>query len=285
MAKQKYWDGTKWVQVAPSMKEFNEHKAEKVHQGEVHGLRTNTKKELEFFDGVKWNKAYYKAFDDNSGSPGSPYLIAGDEGAGFFGEVPATDLITGSELSSELGLTQGNLQFSDEPWLKFYYENKIQFVAKKPIRYSLPWDSIDQVGAVKGTIITIGNKEYKVRLLKGANQDLTTIYEGSVLHNSEWNRLMIQIHEESIDKVWGSPNNVESDIGSWNHSLGSGKQGMYNDIDLDLTGSGRETLCQEIIDGTDILTRGRDGVTNSRKRSKNYAFGYNGFRPVLELIQ
>lgn len=28
MAKQKYWDGTKWVQVAPSMEEFNEHKAD-----------------------------------------------------------------------------------------------------------------------------------------------------------------------------------------------------------------------------------------------------------------
>lgn len=28
MAKEKYWDGTKWVQVAPSMQEFDEHLAE-----------------------------------------------------------------------------------------------------------------------------------------------------------------------------------------------------------------------------------------------------------------
>lgn len=33
MAKQKYWDGTKWVQVAPSMKEFTTHLADDVKHG------------------------------------------------------------------------------------------------------------------------------------------------------------------------------------------------------------------------------------------------------------
>ena len=33
MAKEKYWDGTKWVQVAPSMQEFDDHLADDTAHG------------------------------------------------------------------------------------------------------------------------------------------------------------------------------------------------------------------------------------------------------------
>ena len=39
------------------------HLAEKVHQGEIHGLRTNYKTGLEYFDGENWEWAGRKAFD------------------------------------------------------------------------------------------------------------------------------------------------------------------------------------------------------------------------------
>jgi hypothetical protein len=54
MAKQKYWDGTQWVQIAPSMQEFESHKADDMpHQFTDttdtktyrYGFKTNTAKD------------------------------------------------------------------------------------------------------------------------------------------------------------------------------------------------------------------------------------------------
>ena len=46
--------------------DFNEHKAEKVHQGEIHGLKLNAEKELEYFDGVEWKASDWKNIDLNT---------------------------------------------------------------------------------------------------------------------------------------------------------------------------------------------------------------------------
>ena len=59
--------------------------------------------------------------------PGPKTLIAGDMTAGFFGEVPTTELFSGTELSSMIGLTAGTAQHSTQPWLKFAKDNKIIF--------------------------------------------------------------------------------------------------------------------------------------------------------------
>ena len=45
---------------------FDEHLAEKVHQGEIHGLKLNTEKELEYFDGVEWKASDWKNIDLNT---------------------------------------------------------------------------------------------------------------------------------------------------------------------------------------------------------------------------
>ena len=83
--------------------------------------------------------------------PGSQELIAGDMTAGFFGEVPVTELITGDDLATQIGLTQGTSQFSNEPWLKFALDDNIIYVAKKPYRHTVSWEHIYQAGAVYGT--------------------------------------------------------------------------------------------------------------------------------------
>ena len=108
--------------------------------------------------------------DDLLGSPGSPYLISGTMQEGFFGEVPASELITGDALASECGISQGTSQFSSEGWLKFAYQGKIQFVAKKPIRHSISWDAINTANCVYGDsgdkTVVIGGKTYKVTLMR-----------------------------------------------------------------------------------------------------------------------
>lgn len=272
------------------------HKADDVSQGEIHGLRVNiSTKELEFNDGEKWKEAYWKVPDDISGSPGSPYLLSGTMEEGFFGEVPASELITGDALASECGISQGTSQHSTAGWLKFAYKGEIQFVAKKPIRHSISWDAINTANCVYGDsgdkTVVIGGKTYKVTLMRALEptNDPKTAASGSsgaVNHHSEWNRLMCQIHEEAVNGSWGYPDNIESDIGILEHSLGSGSQGMYSDADLILaSGDGRRSWCQEMSTSTSSrLYRGNGGVSFSYGYTSSNAGSAYGWRPVLKLV-
>ena len=109
-------------------------------------------------------------FKDIWGTPGSAKLIAGDGEEGFFGEVPASELITGDALASECGISQGTSINSTAGWLKFAYKGEIQFVAKKPIRCSISWKAINTAKCVYGDsgdkTVVIGGKTYKVTLMR-----------------------------------------------------------------------------------------------------------------------
>ena len=222
-----------------------------------------------------------KNIDDTSGSPGNPMLIAGDMNAGYFGVVPASELITGDALASMVGISAGTSQFSSEGWLKFAYQGKIQFVAKKPIRHSISWNDINIANCVYGDkTVNIGGLTYKVRLMRGANIDPTGAREGSVNHNSEWNKLMLPIHINAKDKSWAYPNNVEADVPYWGID--------FTDADL-LThenyGNGSYAWCQEEgLINVQRLYRGGSGVSSSNSISRLSSSFLFGFRPVLELI-
>ena len=135
---------------------------------------------------------------------GPQELIGGNMTAGFFGEVLSSEFITGDQLITELGITQGTSQYSDTPWLKFALDGEIVYIPKKPIRHSISWEHIYQAGAVYGTgdngtypsggnrlqnaIVNIGDDSFKVTLLKGANSDPvasnTTGYDIDWTHQS-----------------------------------------------------------------------------------------------------
>lgn len=234
-------------------------------------------------------------YDDLTGSPGSPFLIAGDMQEGFFGEVPSSELITGDALASQVGISQGNSQHSAAGWLKFAWKGKILFIAKKPIRNSISWDAINTAKCVYGDsgdkTVEIGGLTYKVRLMRAlepSNDPKTTASanSGTVNHYSEWNRLMCQIHEQAIDKSWDYPDNIENDIGILEHNLGSGRQGMYSDADLVVkSGDGRASWCQEMGTSTPYrLHRGDLGVSYSISDTSSHTNSYFGWRPVLELV-
>ena len=219
--------------------------------------------------------------------PGPATLIAGNMQAGFFGEVSASELISGTDLASLVGISQGTSQNSTAGWLKFAWQGKILFVAKKTFRHSISWDHINSANAVYGSkSVVIDGLSYKIRLLKGANKDPAGAYNGAICHNSEWNRLMLPIHQEAINKNWAYPNNVENDIPVWAHNLGTGTQGMYTDEDL-LThydfGSGSYSWCQEVAESAaDRVYRGGDGVSDSFSYTSSDSYSYYGWRPCLE---
>ena len=236
-----------------------------------------------------------QAYDDLTGSPGAKNLISGTMEEGFFGEVSTTALITGDALASQVGISQGTSQHSTAGWLKFAYKGKIQFIAKKPIRNSISWDAINTAKCVYGDsgdkTVVIDGKTYKVTLMRALEptndpKTVASANSGEVNHGSEWNRLMCQIHEEAINGSWEYPDNIESDIGILEHSLGSGSQGMYDDADLVVkSGDGRVSWCQEMGTSTSgRLVRGSDGVSNSYNGTSSDAGSYYGWRPVLELV-
>lgn len=204
--------------------------------------------------------------------------------AGYYGEVPAKDFITGDELARRIGLTAGVSQFSDEPWLKFVYLGKIEFVAMKPFRYSISWNDINAVGAVFGnkTINVRGNR-YKIRLMKGKTegmQDDQSAYGGTICHNSEWNRLMYPIHLNMSSGKWRYKLNLDDYIYDFGY--------RYDDKDLltdEQYGKGSISWCQECGDSTESrLFRGEDGVSCSYSYPADFVWEQCGWRPVLELV-
>lgn len=215
---------------------------------------------------------------------------------GFFGEVPASELITGDALASECGISQGTSQHSTAGWLKFAYKGEIQFVAKKPIRHSISWDAINTANCVYGgsedRTVVIGGLTYRVRLMRAlepTNDPKTTVSatSGVINHYSEWNRLMCQIHEQAIGGSWDYPNNIENDIGLLEHNLGNGTQGMYNDTDLGVkSGNGRFSWCQEMSTSASLrLHRGSTGVSHSNSNTSSNTTSIYGWRPVLRLVE
>lgn len=183
--------------------------------------------------------------------PGSAIPIAGNSAYGFWGEVTTAQLITGADLCTEIGLTQGTLQHSTEPWLKFTLNGKMLLVTKKTFRHSVSWNAINAVGAVWGEkIIEIGSVKYRVRLLS----------------TREWNDLMYPIH---IDHPSGAPN--------WANYTDQDLL-MHNDY-----GNGSNSWTQT-KGGTYRIYRGYGGVTTSNSYKPSDTSYTRGYRPVLEVL-
>lgn len=239
-------------------------------------------KEARNKDTVLW-----PSINDIIGAPGNRRLLAGNMQAGWFGEVPASDFITGDELANLVGITAGTSQYSDEPWLKFAYKGSVLIVSKKPIRYNLTWDNINAANCVYGDkTIDIGDKKYQVMLMRGIGEDvqpnpktLNQAYNGAACHNSMWNKLMLPIHQKAPD-TWRYLDNVKSPTENWNVG--------YTDADLVTNssgGNGSYSWCQETIYEWDARsTRGRSGVSFSDAYFSYSTNNDYGWRPCLQLI-
>lgn len=219
--------------------------------------------------------------------PGPEYVVAGDRINGFFGEVSANDLIDGDSLASDLGLTAGTGFNSDAGWLKVIYQKAVLFVAKRPFRYDLSWEDIYNVGAVgplaeapNGSVdqdaeIEIDGNTYKIRLLKGGEDDTEDDKEGAYGQN-EWNTIMyslIACREDGhlgakVGQLWANYSNDDLGIGG------------QSDPD------GRRCWCQETDpnDSDRRVYRGAFHVSDFDTVSATSSNALYGWRPVLQLI-
>lgn len=229
--------------------------------------------------------------DDNNlyvaeSGPGTKWLIKGDLKLGYFGEVSSSELLKASELADQLELfNMGIPAIEHITWLKFAYNYRFLFIAKKPIRHTVSWESIYVNGLVYGTDDTGLQKVaytqvnqartvhkdghlLRVRLLKGASDDV------SKLGGREWNDLIYRVYSgDPSGSNWA--NFTDEDLGT-NNAPGS------------------NSWVQERYETTNIepsfILRGgysSSGIHNAtRLRNLNHLIvsGYNGWRPCLELV-
>ena len=190
---------------------------------------------------------------------GNVELIGGDTSAGFFGEVPASELFTGTELSGLIGLSAGTNVNSNEPWLKFIIDGEIIYVAKKHYKNSVSWNHINAANAVyddeTSKIVSKDGNDYRVTLIRGANTDPSG---ASGPHDlSEWDRLMYKV---SVNDPEGTP---------W---------ASYTDIELDITGA--YTWCQE-TSTTNRVVRGYASLVYFYAPAPAYFTSSSRWRPAL----
>jgi len=237
---------------------------------------------------------------------------------GLISDGSGGTVFNGSSLAQAVGISQGALMEVNTPWMKFSWNGKILFVPLKPIRRSISWDSIYQAGAVYGTgtdisdgeaymlendpyynpeervtqnaNVTVDGKNYIVRLMRGAASDPQDSWNdsdrGSVGPENEWNHLILPLHERAPD--------------NFNYNVYAGTP--TDDWDINLTdedlrthyllGLGSYSWCQEYSDwiseddnGEQIrrVYRGGNGVSYLSAFRSSYAYGFRGWRPVLEL--
>jgi N-acetylneuraminic acid mutarotase len=187
-----------------------------------------------------------------SSIPPSPYK----------GIVAGADLITPDALMTAIGVSGGTAPPDTDPgWLKFVDNGKTFYIAKKPMRLGLLWETLNGVGAVKGAkVITIGSKQYRVRLMTGGDKDPASAEGGE--YDAYYTR--VTGHWTAADR-WGYL--TDADI-YWNAS----------------TGAGELTLCQEQWASNGPLTRGYPGFNGIWYQSPGATHAGYGWRPVLEEV-
>lgn len=192
--------------------------------------------------------------------------------SGYIGSI--NNLISGSDLISNVDEMSGQTITFSNIWLGFYYQGKYLFVAKEPILDNVSWDFLYETGLVFGTddygpyiseeeVVQDKNIEitntssgyiglsFKVRLLKGGNANPYHLRGG------EWDVLLPNV----INGVWDDL--TEDD-------LGMGQSGSW---------------CQETHRDDNYpnnrLIRGLPTVYDAISSPKEES---SGWRPVLELI-
>ena len=230
-------------------------------------------KEIRNIDSILWQL---------SASPGGNTLIGGNMEAGFYGEVPVSELISGDELAKKIGLTSGRSQNSNEPWLKFAYKGDILYIAKKIFRIQIDWNSLNEANAVYGDrIIEHNGLKFAIMIPRGTGEDkqpdpkkFIKETRWSCLYKSMWNKLILPIHKQA-PRNWGYGSNVESPTEKW----GPG----YSDSDLTMK---IYTWCQESA-GSEfkVMVRGLLDVSYSDVMSRGIRGDYHGWRPVLKLVE
>lgn len=138
-------------------------------------------------------------------------------------------------------------------------------------------------------IVTIGGKQYRVRLLKGAGSNPVDTYtdsdRGSIGLDNEWNSLILPLHEHAKLNNWVYPqyakNKDGGNIENWGATLSDEDLRTHYNF-----GVGSYTWCQENIDTTTYrrVNRGGYGASYSHCDLSWATWSAPCWRPGLESL-
>lgn len=114
----------------------------------------------------------------------------------FYGEVAEADFITAAAFTTLVGMSSIGTAISQPmSWLKYRYKGKTTYMAKKPLRYGMTWESMNALGIVKGeTEFTIGGKRCTVALPTGADATNPTPNYNEILTGGSFNDLIYPVY-------------------------------------------------------------------------------------------
>lgn len=215
-------------------------------------------------------------------APGPQTLIAGDLQLGYYGKFPASQFVTGSVLAALVSLTAGTAISANDSvdWLKFAFKGKTLYVPMKALRNNISYQNLTAAKIVNdNTMITVKNKRFIVRLMRGSNTypytGANNSYDPPEAYQSEYDQLMYRV----------CVNNPARNTPNWD---------TFTQAQLGFQGAsiGGQQLCMESSTpsngGTGIVGRGDTGSAANSFMGMfcppvGQADADRGWRPVLEL--
>lgn len=198
----------------------------------------------------------------------------------FLAEVPGSAFVNTAQLLTLVGTLSGTVLEADPGWLKFKYQSKILYVAKRCLLISFTQAGLSGPGMIYGSkTVVIAGKTYKVRLLKGATSDPAAALSQAA--GGEWNDLLYS--------VYGGNFKNEAVIQA------RPRWAAYTDAELGMSptggglGAGVFTMCQEnCSDRPGQIGRGygtgNKGIIDIWYVPAGVNPSYVGWRPVLEEV-
>lgn len=233
--------------------------------------------------------------DDIWTNIGPKDLAFGTMECGFFGEASGVDLITFPALGSLVGWDNysdpSTGYHPDNMWLKFAWQNKVQFISKTIARThnTTTYTNLETLKLIFGdTSVQIKGHTFKIRLVAGGDPDIRYIYinNDTHAHNSEWNRLFLPISVGAKAEGGWEGNNPErvgiNDVpGRW---WGENNPTGYVVTEITASSGSTDSWCQELnysLPGTAVVRGRRTNINFFSDQWYDYSLTW---RPVLELV-
>lgn len=212
----------------------------------------------------------------------------------FLGEVSGNNFITYSTLSQISGLSTSGSAMPEAGWIKLLLDDKIVYVAMRPVRYNITLGEIYSAGLMYGTddnglwvptgsnprnqkiIHPVKGKNYLVRCMTGQDENpsnsLTTPSDGALL--SEFSRIFypLIVGDTYIDRVYKGK-----------------KTGNYSNSSFGFTGTSNgawSLTSTHIVNPTSGASFGYcrgsgSSVLNGGTTSPASRYTFVGWRPIL----
>jgi hypothetical protein len=218
-------------------------------------------------------------------------LQVGDYNYGYFGTIPSASFININALRTAVNFASGTVSTVSPKWHKYARNGKVLFIPEGAVAGSLTWQQMYNAGIVfgsddngpynaganvnQGAKVTIGPDQYRVRLMRGYNDDYNvfpaaaTVPEPTETFTCEWDDLVYPLCN-LVPAVQRMANRA-------NIAVATLTGGTYSAVQEKVTNAA----------SGNILLRGSAGATRASLAQRNY-LAYTGtvaWWPVLELIE